>query len=197
MPKSSQDPRTFIPLADGKPLMTAIPKKYLGMLSEKGTGYYDTQGNLAERLSTSERTIHRQTVNGWIKGTLHMSNRDVIHVSHVLNVSPLCVLDLCGPTETESPTAFNSRTALGNILLWLKDWQATGNKPSAIRVKTASEMIDTIKGVKGDYRDLQKLAIDTTAYYAGLCDIGKMSGFISRIVEAGRTCCMGKTNQAQ
>lgn len=203
MPKTTplfQDPRTFVLLADGKPLMKAIPKRYLAWLTWPEN--YGTQGALAKQLSTGWRTIHRQTVNGWISGKLHMSNRDVIHVSHVLDVSPLCVLDLCAPNETESPAAYTTRYAMAANLQLLKDWQNTGEKPKQSdilarawladsvaeygAIATAEGLRDRIRAIQGDYRDLQRLAVDTASYYAETCEPDKQGNLITRIVEAGR-----------
>ena len=209
MPKVNplfQDPRTFVLLADGKPLMRAIPKRYLSFLTL--AGYYETQGALAKRLSTGGRTVHRQTVNGWISGKLPMSNRDVLHVSHVLNVSPLCVLDLCAPDETEAPAAHSTRYAMAANLQFLKDWQNTGKRPKQRDFLAAAQIadfeaeygaIDTAEGLSariramtGDYRDLQRLAVDAASYYAEACDPIKHGNLITRIVEAGRAYSTGE-----
>lgn len=193
-----RDPRTFMPLSDGKPLMSAIPKQYLGMLATYG--YYDTQGNLANRLSEGGRTIHRVTVNGWIKGTLNMSNKDVVYVAHVLGVSPLCVLDLCEPSESEASTAHYERIAMVDLLHCLSDWQKSGKRTIARNVyalawlrdmdldypATAEGLGDVIRRIRGDYRDLQRLAVDAAAYYAVTCDPDKQGSLVSRIAEAGR-----------
>ena len=209
MPKVNQlfqDPRTFVLLADGKPLMRAIPKRYLSWLTLAGN--YGTQGALAKHLSTGGRTVHRQTVNGWIGGKLPMSNRDVLHVSHVLNVSPLCVLDLCAPDETESPAAYTTRYAIAANLQFLKDWQNTGRRPKQGDILAAAQIADfeagygsigtaeglsaRIRAMTGDYRDLQRLAVDAASYYAEACDPIKHGNLITRIVEAGRAYSAGE-----
>ena len=131
MPKvdtSTMDPRTHVALADGRPLLRAIPKRYLCTLAQE----CGSQAALADKLSGRRTTVHRQDLNGWINGTKHMSNLSVIHVSHVLGVSPLCVLDLCGPNETEAPNETAERDALTTKLQTLCEWQRTGSKPARL-----------------------------------------------------------------
>lgn len=205
-----RDPREYFLLADRKPLREGrkgIPKEYLRRLA--GFGEYETQGNLARKLSEGGRTISRTTLSQWINGSERMSNRSVIYVSHVLNVSPLCVLDLCAPYETEASAAHAGRIAIAELLQCLYDWQTTGERTRTTNLyalatladmnlgnpETPDKLRDAIEHIKGDYRDLQQLAIDTATYYAGLCDLGKMGGYISRIVEAGRACAFDLTGQ--
>ncbi len=193
-----RDPRECFLLADRKPLVwpkKAIPKEYLGQLVFD----YGTQGNLAKKLSEGGRAIHRQTVNGWIHGTKRMSNRDVVYVSHMLNVSPLCVLDLCAPYETDASTAFAGRIALEELLQCLYDWQTVGERTRTTNLyalamladmnlgnpETPDELRYALMGIRGDHRNLQQLISDTAAYYAELCDPGKLGGYIGRITEAG------------
>lgn len=196
--KLKEDPREFILLADRKPLLKAVPKEYLGRLA--GFGEYESQSKLAQRLSEGGRTIHRQTVNGWINGKVRMSDRDVIYVSNVLNVSPLCVLDLCEPYETEAPTAFAGRIALEEFLQCLRDWQTVGERTRTTNIyalallgdmnlgnpDTPNELADAIRRIRGDYRDLERLAETSASYYIELCDPAKIGGLIGRITEAGR-----------
>ena len=191
------DPREHFLLADHKPLMRAIPKQYLGQLACD----YGSQDKLAQKLSEGGKSISRTTVNGWIRGTLRMSNKSVIYVSHVLDVSPLCVLDLCWPYETESSTAFAGRIATCELLQCLYDWQTVGERTRATNLyamavladmnlgnpSTPFELSDAIKRIRGDYRDLQRLVVDTATYYAKRCDLARLGGFIGRIIEAGRT----------
>lgn len=199
-----RDPREYFLLADKQPLRKdGIPKVYLEQLVFD----YGTQGNLAKKLSEGGRTIHRSRLNEWINGTYRMSNRDVIYVSHVLNVSPLCVLDLCAPYETEASTAFAGRIALEELLQCLYDWQTVGEGTRTTNLytlatladmnignpETPDDLRDAIKGIQGDYRDLKQLAVDAATYYAELCDIGKLSGYIGRIIEAGKAYAYDST----
>lgn len=87
MPKISrreQDPR----ITHG--IMDAIPKRMLGEIAED----YGSIQALADELSRHGRRVHRQNVSGWIRGTQHMSNENVLYVADALALSPLHLLDL-------------------------------------------------------------------------------------------------------
>lgn len=87
MPKISrreQDPR----ITHG--IMDAIPKRILGEIAED----YGSIQALADELSRHGRRVHRQNVSGWIRGTQHMSNENVLYVADALALSPLHLLDL-------------------------------------------------------------------------------------------------------
>lgn len=187
----TMDPRIHVALANGKPLMKAIPKRYLAAQVQAN----GTQTALAKALSRGGLTIHRQDVNAWINGTKHMSNKAVIYVSHVLGVSPLCVLDLCGPDESEAPNAAPERDAMTKNLQALYEWQTTGEKPrlSAMsklgrssNIQDHEKLADMLAGIVGDYRDLRTLTVDVAAYYAATCAPQKLGRLIDRIAEAGR-----------
>lgn len=99
-----QDPRTWVKLPDGKPLMKAVPKRNLGKLL-KDRGIKVTE--LATALG-----VKRQTVHGWINGTQTMSNAHLVHAGLILDVSPLYLLDL---TEREY-TKNDAQLSLNEVL---------------------------------------------------------------------------------
>lgn len=180
---SIMDPRMHVALADGKPLMRAIPKHNLRMLAAD----YGSQAALAQELSSSRRTVHRQDLNAWINGTKHMSNQAVIRVSHVLGVSPLCVLDLCAPNESEAPGAMAVRDSMTMRLQAICMWQTNGEKAPFLKYYRRPEeaLSYMLEDNMGDYRDLKRLAVDVAAYYAATCDPAKLGSLIAHITAAG------------
>ena len=171
MPKKDTahlDPRTDIKLANGKPLKPAIPKENLRKAAEK----LGTQRDLAQKLSTDKRPISERMISDWIGGRRTMGNRDVIHAAHVLDVSPLAILDLCDPDESEAPRAEDIRRLLSDLL----------QRFASGRDLLLSSTVET----EGDYRDLRQLAIDAAQYYAERCDSQGTSDLLRSIVDAGR-----------
>lgn len=115
--RTTQDPRTFIKLADGKPLMVAVPKTYLRILA--GPDHAGSVAALARRLE-----IDRSTLSQWISGQKEMPNEQVLNVATRLNVSPLCVLDLASYDAHEAPDAMATRAGLLEDLAALRELEA-------------------------------------------------------------------------
>lgn len=203
MPRKSTthlDPRTDIELANGRPLMVAVPKMFLRKAAEE----CGSQDDLAELLSTEAKPISRRTVNEWICGRRTMGNLDVIHAAHVLDVSPLAVLDLCSPYESEAPHAEEIRAQIAE---WVQGWLVELSFETDPRFGSESATEDDIRetyesyrehliSIPGDYRDLRRLATDAVLYYAEKCDPQGLSDFTRCIVDAGRRHA-GKADQGE
>ena len=82
-PNKSKDPREIAGLLD------AIPKHNLReLLDERGMSNAD----LADLLGWERRSAHR--IGQWISGKARMTNDNVVRAAHVLDVSPLYLLDI-------------------------------------------------------------------------------------------------------
>ncbi|MDO4404988.1 MAG: hypothetical protein Q4C09_08125 [Atopobiaceae bacterium] len=184
MSKTDVDPR------EAAGIVKAIPKSNLEALQTA----YGTQGEFARMLSEGGRSISRTTVNGWIKGAVRMGNDSVIHVAHMLQVSPLCILDLCARDETEAQHAEAYRRHLAEYTSYLQEWERLGSRPTEPSnyqrnlkyPDTPKELRKKLAEFKGDYRDLHKLAMDAAGFYIERCPDHKISYLLSRIAEAGR-----------
>lgn len=163
--RTTQDPRTYIKLADGNPLMTAIPKTYLRI--QAGPDHAGSVAALARRLE-----IDRSTLSQWISGQKEMPNEQVLNVATRLNVSPLCVLDLAGANAHEAPHAMQFRANMLEDLAAIRDLEAGQDVPRYMYLKAgrdnaivAQELRDALRHTPGDYRDLAALIRDAASCY--------------------------------
>ena len=95
--KTTQDPRTYVELSDGKPLMVAVPKVNLGILAAEA----GSVTALSNRLG-----IDRPSLSKWISGQREMPNNQLLYVAASMDVSPLWLLDLVEISDAhEAPDA--------------------------------------------------------------------------------------------
>ena len=120
--KTTQDPRTYVELSDGKPLMAAVPKTYLRLLASP---------DLAGSITTLAKGlgVGRSTLSDWISGRKEMPNEQVLSAAILLGVSPLCVLDLAGEYAHEAPDAMEGRAALLEDLAAIRELEAGQDVP--------------------------------------------------------------------
>ena len=151
-----QDPRTWVKLPDGKPLMKAVPKRNLGKLL-KDRGIKVTE--LATALG-----VKRQTVHGWINGTQTMSNAHLVHAGLILDVSPLYLLDSMSASKEFEFTRFNPhvytvnngpfRYVRDDLIEWLhNDWIADPEFFDPEHEKSAERLDSIISGLYDSYEE--------------------------------------------
>lgn len=150
-----QDPRTWVKLPDGKPLMKAVPKRNLGKLL-KDRGIKVTE--LATALG-----VKRQTVHGWINGTQTMSNAHLVHAGLLLDVSPLYLLDSLHANEEYEFTHYyphaygrsdSSQTyyVRDDLIEWLRsDWISDPEHYEPEHEKSAERLDSIISGLYDSY----------------------------------------------
>lgn len=124
-----QDPRTWVKLSDGKPLLKAIPKRNLGKLLKRRRIKVT---EFAKALGLKSDT----SVHGWIKGTRNMSNEHLVSAALLLDVSPLYLMDCTWASEKHELTSFIPRACVrsdngqsyyvrDDLIDWLRnDWIA-------------------------------------------------------------------------
>ena len=164
--KTTQDPRTYVELSDGKPLMAAVPKTYLRLLASP---------DLAGSITTLAKGlgVGRSTLSDWISGRKEMPNEQVLSAAILLGVSPLCVLDRAGEYAHEAPDAMEGRAALLEDLAAIRELEAGQDVPryeelvalKGGRAGAAQALRDNLQHVKGDYRDLAALMEDAASCY--------------------------------
>ena len=161
--------------------------------------YDGTHGEFAQMIG-----VGRQTLDGWVRGTKRMSNESVIEVAHILKVSPLYVLGLCGRYESDSPHAEASRSHVQRMVDLYRAKVSSGADPYAEDpdisamfgntvfdqwsqwIKTLDDLKEYLVKMTVDYRDLRILAKDTAEWYVSRLD-GKWTGsMVSCIAEFGR-----------
>lgn len=163
--KTTQDPRTYVELSDGKPLMVAVPKTQLRIFA--APDHAGSVTALAKRLG-----VGRSTLSDWISGRKEMPNEQVLSVATRLNVSPLSVLDLVWFDAHEAPDAMEGRAEIIVKLEHLRKLEAGQDVPRYERwiakgghEGAAQALRDSLRRMHGDYRDLAALMEDAASFY--------------------------------
>lgn len=177
-PKESRDPREIAGLCK------AIPKDNLGKLVIERYGSY----------RAFESVVGYSQVGEIVKGNRRIANAKLLRAANVLQVSPLYLLDLTHNTKPDADEvggilakADSAIKALTDDLAALNDSELASIKidyfldPESLErafdewraygwfqidsSKSFAALPPTIQNIRGDYRDLDKLARDMLALY--------------------------------
>lgn len=189
------DPRTWVEVRNGKPLMKAIPNAHLAWERSR-CGSLRT---LANYLDESGCNVSYVSLSMWIKGTMRMDNERVFMLADALHISPLDLLGV--PVSRLMLTGMHED--LTGALVALGRWYSEGIRPTAelcngfYWLKSAlpaqplealecpDAMADILRSIAGDWRDPDALARDALDYYLNM-EAGFSQDMITPIVITGR-----------